>query len=192
MLLLLLHGKSYYVGPIYPALFAAAGVLVERVERRRLRIALVWTSALALVAWMLPLLPMGLPILQPPLMAAYAVRIGIATATTTNRGTVLALPQDYADMLGWDEKVRAVARVYDSLPPDERRDAVIFATNYGRAGAIDWFGPRLGLPGAICPCGTYWQFGPGREAGPGRCRRGLQRPVLAGALRHRHPGGDGD
>jgi hypothetical protein len=165
VLLLLLHGKSYYVGPIYPALFAAAGVLVERVERRRLRIALAWTSALVLAAWALALLPLGLPILQPPLMAAFAARLGITTATTTNRGTVLPLPQDYADMLGWEEKVRAVARIYDSLPPEERREAVIVANNYGRAGALDWYGPRLGLPGAICPCGTYWQFGPGEKPG---------------------------
>lgn len=165
VLLLLLHGKSYYVGPIYPALFAAAGVLVERVERRRLRIALAWTSALPLAAWALALLPQGLPILAPRPMAASAARIGITTATTTNRGTVLALPQDYADMLGWEGRVRAVARVYDSLPRDERRDAVILATNFGRAGAIDWFGPRLGLPGAVCPCGTYWQFGPGEKPG---------------------------
>ena len=58
-----------------------------------------------------------------------------------------------------------MARVYDSLPPDERRRAVIAATNYGEAGAIDYYGPSLGLPRAVCGCGTYWFFGPGELPG---------------------------
>ena len=32
---------------------------------------------------------------------------------------------------------------------DERRDAVVVTSNYGEAGAIDRFGPALGLPAAI-------------------------------------------
>ena len=165
VLLLLLEGKPYYPGPIYPALFAAGGVLMERVGRVALRTVLVRAAAGAAVIWGLVTLPMGVPVLPAPQMAAYAARLGVTAATTTNRGTVLPLPQDYADMLGWEAQVRAVAKVYDSLPPDERRDAVILARNYGRAGAIDWYGPRLGLPGAVCPCGTYWQFGPGDKPG---------------------------
>ena len=165
VLLLVLRGKSYYVGPIFPALFAAGAVLLERTSGTRLRAGLVGASVVLTVAWGVIALPMGLPIVQPQQMARYAARLGITAATTTNRGTVLPLPQDYADMLGWEEKVRAVARVWDSLPPDERRDAVIVTNNYGRAGAIDWYGPRLGLPGAVCPCGTFWQFGPGEKPG---------------------------
>ena len=165
VLLLVLRGKPYYVGPIYVALFAAGGVVLERVGRRRIRAALLWTSAALVAAYALAALPLGMPILPPQPMAAYAAKLGVTAATTTNRGTVLPLPQDYADMLGWEAQVRAVARVYDSLPPEERREAVILAGNYGRAGALDWYGPRLGLPGAVCPCGTYWQFGPGEKPG---------------------------
>ncbi len=33
------------------------------------------------------------------------------------------------------------------------------------AGAIDYYGPSLGLPDAICGCGTYWFFGPGTKPG---------------------------
>jgi len=165
VLLLLLQGKSYYVGPIYPALFAAGGVMLERVARPRLRTALVWSAVVLCATWGLVSLPLGLPVVPPQPMAAYAARLGLTAAVQTNRGTVLPLPQDYADMLGWEEKVRAVAHVYDSLPPDERRDAVILAPNYGRAGAVDFYGPRLGLPQAVCPCGTFWQYGPGEKPG---------------------------
>ncbi|MBA3556291.1 MAG: hypothetical protein H0W29_16270 [Gemmatimonadales bacterium] len=71
------------------------------------------------------------------------------------------MPQDYADMLGWEEQVTAVAGVYRRLPAGDRRRAVIIAGNYGEAGALDFFGPRHGLPGAVSPAGSYWFFGPG-------------------------------
>jgi hypothetical protein len=109
-------------------------------------------------------LPMGLPILPPASMAAYAARAGLAEATRTNRGVQLDLPQDYADMLGWSEFADTVARVFDDLPEAERRTASLLATNYGRAGALDWYGRRLGLPPAAAPVGSYWFWGPGDRA----------------------------
>ena len=45
--------------------------------------------------------------------------------------------------------VQAVARVHGSLPPADRTRAGIYTENYGEAGAVDFFGPRFGLPGAI-------------------------------------------
>src|SRR5690606_23153720 len=51
-----------------------------------------------------------------------------------------------------------------SLTPEERDRAVILATNYGRAGAVDWFGDDF-LPGAIAPVGSYWFWGPGELPG---------------------------
>ena len=69
-------------------------------------------------------------------------------------------------MLGWEEQVAAVAKVYQALPrgPSGGRRSSS-AGNYGEAGAIDFFGPRYGLPGAVSPAGSYWFFGPGRQPG---------------------------
>lgn len=36
---------------------------------------------------------------------------------------------------------------------------------YGIAGAIDHFGPELGLPNAICPRNSYWFWGPRKYSG---------------------------
>ena len=58
-----------------------------------------------------------------------------------------------------------VARAYDSLPPNERADAAIFAFNYGEAGAIDFFGPRYGLPKAISGHMSYFLWGPRNYSG---------------------------
>jgi len=43
----------------------------------------------------------------------------------------------------------------------------VLAGNYGQAGALDFYGPRVGLPPAVSPAGSYWFFGPGdRVADP--------------------------
>jgi hypothetical protein len=98
-------------------------------------------------------------------MARYAAALGISAATRTNRGTMLRLPQDYADMIGWPERVALVAHVFDSLPPEKRAQAVLIGENYGEAGAIDFYGQRLGLPPAVSAAGSYWFFGPGDKPG---------------------------
>jgi hypothetical protein len=71
------------------------------------------------------------------------------------------LPQIWGDQFGWPELVDEIAEIYQSLPPDERERTGIFASNYGEAGAINLFGPGLGLPPAICAHQTHSMWGPG-------------------------------
>ncbi|HMA42850.1 MAG TPA: glycosyltransferase family 39 protein [Gemmatimonadales bacterium] len=163
LVLLGLRGKAYYFGPVYPALYAAGAVTLEHIARPRLGTAVRWGAVILVVAYGLFALPIGLPILPPEAMARYAGNIG--AARRNNQGKVGRLPQDYADMLGWEEQVRAVARVYDALPAAERAEAVIVGDNYGEAGALEFYGPRYGLPAPISAAGTYWQFGPGDKPG---------------------------
>jgi hypothetical protein len=94
-------------------------------------------------------------------MARYAEAIGETRAVTTNRGTVLPLPQDYADMLGWREQVAEVSRVYQSLPEAERTTAAVLGGNYGRAGALALYHQEFGLPYPISRHGDFWAWGPG-------------------------------
>jgi 4-amino-4-deoxy-L-arabinose transferase-like glycosyltransferase len=146
--LLVLHGKPYYAGPIYPTLIAAGAVALAGLPGRVGRAAILVVIVLV-VAWGALVLPFGLPVVPPAPMARYAAALGIKAATTTNRGTALPLPQDYADMLGWEDQVCAVAQAYESLPADQRAQAVLLASNYGEAGAMDFYGPRHGLPGRV-------------------------------------------
>jgi hypothetical protein len=163
--LLLLRGKPYYVGPIYPALFAAGAVwLGSTGMSRTARIGRVAAMA-AIILYGAFLFPIGLPVLEPAAMARYAAAIGVGEATRTNRGTKLRLPQDFADMIGWPERVALVAHVYDSLPPAKRAQTVLVGENYGEAGALDYYGPRYGLPPVVSAAGSYWFFGPGERPG---------------------------
>ena len=145
VLLLLLHGKAYYIGPIYPVLFAAGAAALGALPRRTARLANS-VVLLFIVIWGAIGLPFGLPLVPPAQMARYAAAVGIKGAVMTNQGRILSLPQDYADMLGWEGQVAAVAQVYQSLSPDQQAEAVLIGRNYGQAGALDFYGPRHGLP----------------------------------------------
>jgi hypothetical protein len=164
-ILMILHGKSYYLGPVYPALWAAGACAIDFLSQKRLRAGLQWITGMLLVAYGLLTLPIGIPILAPERMARYSLAIGATSALRNNQGELDRLPQDYADMIGWQEQVKAVADVYNSLPPADRTRAVVIADNYGEAGSIDYYGPALGLPQVICAAGTYWFFGPGSKPG---------------------------
>ena len=50
-----------------------------------------------------------------------------------------------ADQVGWPAYVEQVAGVWDEV---DDPSAVLFTSNYGEAGALDRFGPALGLPAA--------------------------------------------
>jgi hypothetical protein len=165
VLLLAGQAKAYYAGPLYPTLFAAGAVQLERVVPG-LKGEILQAVTIALVfAFFLLVLPLGVPVLPPLEMATYARALGVTEAVRTNTGEVGALPQDYADMLGWKEQADAVAEVYQRLTPEQRERTVIVAANYGEAGALEFYGPRLGLPPVVSPAGSYWFFGPGERPG---------------------------
>ncbi|KPK55630.1 MAG: hypothetical protein AMS21_13445 [Gemmatimonas sp. SG8_38_2] len=163
--LLVLRGKSYYIGPIYPVVFGAGAVVLERFRVPKWGAVARWATVALIAAYGALTVPAGLPILEPSTMERYLAWLSIDQATETNVGGRERLPQDYADMLNWREQVEEIARVYRTLPQEERDLAVILASNYGEAGAIDFYGPRYGLPKAHAFVGTYWFFGPGELPG---------------------------
>ena len=59
---------------------------------------------------------------------------------------IASISQVAQDSVGWPRYVAQVAMVYRQLPPDDRAHAVVYASNYGEAGAIDRYGPGDGLP----------------------------------------------
>jgi len=159
----LMHGKSYYYGPMHPVLFAAGAVALERVARPRLRVVLEWSVATLIVLWGYGAVPFGLPIVPAEPMARFSASMGMTSAVRTNWGEYLPLPQDYADMLGWRQQAEAVARTYESLTPDEQSRVVLYGSNYGEAGALDFYGRELGLPPVISLAGSFYLFGPGER-----------------------------
>ena len=137
------------MGPAYPMLYAAGAVwgegwlaTMQRGKAMTIRWA-VW-AALAFeivftTAFWLPLAPLN--------SRWWAI---------TNE-----VQGDFREQIGWPELVQEVAKIRDTLTPEERDHLGIIGTNYGEAGAINLYGPEYGLPRAISGVNSFWQRGYG-------------------------------
>ncbi len=164
VLMVALRAKIYYLLPVYPVLFAPGAVWCESLsarlgERRRVWRLLRPASVALLVAGGALTAPLALPVLPVETLIRYQRALGLE-APRTEKLRLAELPQHYADMHGWEEMTAEVARVYNSLPAEERGRCAVFARNYGEAGAIDFFGARRGLPKAIGKHQNYFLWGP--------------------------------
>lgn len=139
-------GRHYYVAPAYPMLLAMGAVLAERWLRTlprwgRLTVASVYFAGLVFIsvfecAQLLPLATGG-PLKQYALNHSYDLR----------------------EEIGWDDLVRTVASIRDSLPPDQQAHLGITTGNYGEYGAIDILGPAYNLPKPIGTTNSEWLRG---------------------------------
>jgi 4-amino-4-deoxy-L-arabinose transferase-like glycosyltransferase len=157
-------GKPYYLAGMLPALVAAGAVQADRwLQRGRPRARrAVLAAAIGLSA------AVGAVIALPVLPAA-------------DLGPVLAMNEDVGETIGWPELARTVAGVYRTAP-----GAVILTQNYGEAGAIDRYGPALGLPHAFSGHNAYGDWGPPRDASAPVVAVGLRPEVVAAHLRGCH------
>jgi hypothetical protein len=160
-----MKAKNYYVVPIYPMLFAAGAIGLERITQGRragIWIRSIYVGLVILVGALL--MPFSVPMLSPENYLRYQKALGMTPPEIEHQQNG-PLPQWYADEFGWPEMVEKVAQVYNSLPPEERARTAIFSNGWGEAAAVDYYGPRYGLPQAISKSNSYWIWGPGKYDG---------------------------
>lgn len=174
---LIFRGRIYYLAPIYPMLFAAGATAVEfwieEYGKSWMRAAVI----APLVVGGMVAAPLALPILPLDTAAAYANYWDV-DHVQVEREPSGKLPQMYADMMGWPQQAEVVAGVFKSLPPGDQARVAILAQNYGQAGAVDYFGPAMGLPHAISGHNNYFLWGPGNASGEVVIAVGLSQEVL--------------
>lgn len=166
LLLLIINQKSRpgYLAPTYTILFASGAIVFERFFRWLNR---KWIKPVFLISIILAGIitaPLVLPVLPVEKYISYAKNLGQVPSTDENK-EVGKLPQHYADMFGWEKMVATIAKVYQGLTEEEKNQAVIFAGNYGEAGAIDFFGKKYNLPKALSGHNNYWLWGTGERSG---------------------------
>ncbi|MFT4741742.1 MAG: hypothetical protein ACI9L9_002536 [Marivirga sp.] len=149
----LLHAKAYYVFALYPLLFAAGAVRLSRLLSTKPT----WVYATVILCLLPPLyfIPEATPIMPIEKFIRYK-------GLEAKEGRI-ALTSDYADMFGWEEQVELVDSVYRSLTPEDKKNSVLWAENYGEAGALKILGKKYGLPDPICRHGSFWLWGYGNE-----------------------------
>ncbi len=146
------QAKPYYIAPLYPLLIAAGMLGIERWLAARPNLAsakwIQYGLIVAVVVNGLSFVPIFMPILP------------LKTLVDTG---IVEIHDEFAEMVGWPEMVAQVEDVYQTLPPDERVQAVILTGSYGEASALNVLGD--GLPPAISGHNSYYLWGTNNASG---------------------------
>jgi hypothetical protein len=136
--------RSYYTAPLYPILLAAGSVFLAgwvnglRLGWQRFVFGVQWAAIFAggtaFILLVTPVAPFGSAIWK-----------------VTSR-----VHDQFREEIGWPDLARSVAGVYRSLSPEERARSGILAGNYGEGGALNLYGPVLGLPPAMTLTNSFW------------------------------------
>lgn len=167
---LALGGKAYYAAPALIAAFAAGAVHLES-RRERTATASCARPARTAVRRALPVVIVATTVLTSPFI------LPVASAQQMVRFGLWHVRDDYAEQLGWPELVATVSRAWRSIPPSGRARTAIVVGNYGEAGALDRWGPPLGLPPVVSGALThrYWTPSPQAMAGTAAILVGFDR-----------------
>jgi len=139
-------GRGYYMGGAYPMLMAMGAVLGARWVgslSKMPRLALEGIFFAAVVGWGLFMSAAIFPFASSGPLMKFALE---------NNG-------DLREEIGWDELVKTVAGIRDSLPPEQRESVGIAVRNYGEQGAIEILGEAYHLPPPISGVNSSWLRG---------------------------------
>ncbi|MCF8413072.1 MAG: hypothetical protein K9G44_06620, partial [Melioribacteraceae bacterium] len=149
------NGKPYYMGVLFPVIFAGGAVLLGKIIDH---FAKNWLKPVVIIL-MIPsfifVTPFAMPILEVHDFIKFQEFTGIKPESG-ERSETGVLPQFYADRFGWEDMVEEVARIYNSLPEEEKSKTVIFGQNYGQAGAVEYYSDKYNLPDVISNHNNYW------------------------------------
>jgi hypothetical protein len=155
-----MHGKNYYLSPIYPVYLAAGCVVLDAGIKRIRQEWMKPVIVVILLAGGAILAPLAIPVLPIDEFVSYMNWLPIKVPRSEHHHERVALPQHYADQFGWKEIVEETAVAWGRIPRNERKDCGIFAQDYGQAGAIDFLGPRYELPQSLSGHQSWWLWGP--------------------------------
>jgi hypothetical protein len=159
ILLITFHGKDYYSLGVYPMLFAFGAYHLEKFSESRLRI---WRFVFVIVPFLLGIIsvPILLPMLKPAPLADLYIKMHTASTGALKWEDLKnhPLPQDFADMLGWEEMTQKMAKAYNSLDSNDKAHTFLFCDNYGEAGAVNYYRYKYNLPEVHSDNGSflYW------------------------------------
>ena len=139
-------GRGYYLGGAYPLLMAMGAVmgaawLASMAKLPRRAIATIFFAGLAFCG-------------------AYISAIVMPWATSGPlKNFALKNNGEFREEIGWEDYVKAVAAVRDSLPPEQQAHIGVIVRNYGEAGAMEILGPAYHLPRPISGTNSGWYRG---------------------------------
>jgi 4-amino-4-deoxy-L-arabinose transferase-like glycosyltransferase len=141
------QGRGYYVAPGYPVLLAAGTVALEATVGR-------WRTwpqrVVKSITWVL---------IAVGLVGSAALTLPIAPIGSAWWSGVAKVHDNFSEQIGWPELVTQTADIYHSIPDEDRLGTMILVANYGEVGALNLYGPDLGLPRAVSGVNSAWYRG---------------------------------
>jgi len=162
LLIILLKGKFYYTIAAYTMLMVFGGIAWEQWATRPRRW-IAWVVLALMIGNGLFSLPLSLPVYKPDRMVEYGnkmVERGLDVMFMWEDGKVHELPQDFADMVGWDELGQKVWIFYDSLDDSVKTSTLVYGEFYGCAGAMDYYRPHELYPEVFSFNDAYMEWVP--------------------------------
>jgi hypothetical protein len=146
-------GKSYYTLGIYPILFAFGAYFVDRYSGRYRLPLVAYLFVHIVISWYISLSFDGIPL--------YGFdKVAREDGYRWEDGVYHDVPQDMADMIGWNEIGQGVVNAYLELDPSQRSSCNIYCENYGQAGSVMFHGKKIGVPQPISFNGSFVFWSP--------------------------------
>jgi hypothetical protein len=139
-------GRAYYTAAAYPMLIAMGAAVSERwlnglPKWGRRSIEAVYFTGLVVIG-------------------AYICAVVVPLASSGSlRNFALQRNGDLREEFGWNELVKTLAGIRDSLPAGQQANLGITVGNYGEQGAIEMLGPAYHLPPPISTTNSAWLRG---------------------------------
>ncbi len=150
----ILKSKTYYIYALYPVLFALGARMIEILSKNRS-----WLPYVVGAIMVIPVIPY-----IPHMTPVFSIDQYLDYAEIEEEDGRYIMTGDYADMHGWEEQAAIIDSVYKALSEEDRAACVLWAENYGEAGAMMVLGDKYNLPDPICRHGSFWTWGHGNAS----------------------------
>ena len=129
--------KSYYAIGLYPVYISFGAVYIAHLLNAGWKKYLQPLAIAIPVLFFIPLYKIGFPNKSPEYIVQHAKPYKDFGLLRWEDGKDHALPQDFADMLGWKTLAAKVDSTWSTLPNPEQ--TLLLCDNYGQAGAINYY-----------------------------------------------------
>lgn len=146
------HSKAEYVAPSFQILFAGGAIMIVKWNAKLNRIKYALVTPVVVLGMLLA--PLAHPFLPLSNFIDYQSWVNLKAPVNEENGKEL-LPRYSAGMIGWNDLANKVSEVYLFIPDDIRRNTLVYCSNYGEAGAFEYYRDKYELPGVICPQNSY-------------------------------------
>lgn len=129
--------KAYYAIGLYPIYIAFGAAYLGQVLNNGAKRYLKPVFIIIPLLFFIPMYNLAFPNKSPEYIFKHPEKYKKLGMLRWEDGKDHALPQDFADMLGWKELARKTDSVYGLFPKSE--NTLVLCDNYGQAGAINYY-----------------------------------------------------